>query len=58
MIFISRKLIRYAKIEEIFGIDSFGDRQIRQFLSPEQYNLFRTSVDTGSPLEGSIADEV
>jgi glutamine synthetase type III len=51
-------LISFAKIDAIFGVDTFGDKQIRNLLPEDKYKCFRQSVDNGEPLEGSVANEV
>ncbi len=45
-------------IPELFGSMVFGEEQMRQRLSPEIYNAWKTSIVEGTSLTRSIADRI
>ncbi|GIV35074.1 MAG: glutamine synthetase [Chitinophagales bacterium] len=59
---MSRQKIRVEtvgqRISEYFGCNVFNEEAMRKFLSAEAYLSIRNSIETGSKIERSIADQV
>ena len=45
-------------IKENFGINVFGDREMKKYLSEETYNKIQLTIRNGKSLDKTIADEV
>jgi len=41
-----------------FGIDVFGDKQMREKLPSSSYEKFKEAVDNGAPLDIAVADQI
>src|SRR5436190_1502450 len=46
------------RISEYFGSNVFNDEAMRKYLSTEAYQSIRNSIETGSKIERTIADQV
>lgn len=47
-----------SELANLFGEDTFGDKQLHERLPPKAYKAFRHSVQTGEPLNPVVADQV
>ena len=57
----SRKPVSFeetARKSEIFGSNVFGDKAMRQFLTPDAYKAVKNAVEQGTKIDRKIADYV
>lgn len=43
---------------EYFGIDVFGERELREKLAPKTFETLEKAIATGAPLDASVADQI
>ncbi|MBC5834297.1 glutamine synthetase type III [Flavobacterium sp. F372] len=57
----SRKPVSFeetARKSEIFGSNVFGDKAMRQFLTPDAYKAVKSAIELGTKIDRKIADYV
>ena len=57
----SRKPVSFeetARKSEIFGSNVFGDKAMRQFLTPDAYKAVKNAIEQGTKIDRKIADYV
>lgn len=45
-------------ITQIYGEDTFGDKQLQDRLPPTAYKEFKKALGTGEPLSPAVADQI
>jgi len=55
---VSKSEHQRKSLSDVFGENVFGDTQLKEKLAPSSYKQFKKCIETGEPLDPSIADQI